>query len=149
MTQNKLDEFIEDVIKTLEDTRSIKDIRIIRDFQYTGPVNVDRGLFEIALLNLLKNAVQAIEESKKGDSIRISSTKENGLVRIEVSDNGPGIPKKILPHIFDPFFTTKGVGKGTGLGLSITHQIISAHKGNIKIHSKEGEGTTFTIRIPL
>lgn len=149
VTQNNLDEFIEDVIKTLEGTRLIKDIRIIRDLQYTGPVNIDRGLFEIALLNLLKNAVQAIEESKKGDSIRISSLKENGIVRIEVSDNGPGIPKDLLTRIFDPFFTTKEVGKGTGLGLGITHQIISAHKGDIKVYSKEGEGTTFTIRIPL
>lgn len=149
VTQNNLDEFIEDVIKTLEGTRPVKDIRIIRDLQYTGPVNIDKGLFEIALLNLLKNAVQAIEESKKGDSIRISSLKENGIVRIEVSDNGPGIPKDLLTRIFDPFFTTKEVGKGTGLGLSITHQIIIAHKGDIKVYSKEGEGTTFTIRIPL
>lgn len=149
VTQNNLEEFIEDVIKTLEGTRPIKDIRIIRDLQYTGLVNIDKGLFEIALLNLLKNAVQAIEESKKGDSIRISSLKENGIVRIEVSDNGPGIPKDLLTRIFDPFFTTKEVGKGTGLGLSITHQIISSHKGDIKVYSKEGEGTTFTIRIPL
>lgn len=149
VTQNNLDEFIEDIIKTLGDTRPAMDVRIIKNLQYTGPVNIDRGLFEIALLNLLKNAVQAIEESKMGDSIRISSFKENGLVRIEVSDNGPGIPKDLLTRVFDPFITTKEVGKGTGLGLSITHQIITAHKGDIKVHSKEGEGTTFTIRIPL
>ncbi|MFN3396289.1 MAG: sensor histidine kinase [Thermodesulfovibrionales bacterium] len=68
---------------------------------------------------------------------------------MEVSDNGPGIPEKILPQIFDPFFSTKEVGKGTGLGLSITYQIITAHRGEITVRSKEGEGTTFSIRIPL
>ena len=67
---------------------------------------------------------------------------------IEIADSGSGIPKENLSQIFDPGFTTKGVGVGTGLGLSICYQIISEHKGEIKVESREGQGTTFTIVLP-
>jgi signal transduction histidine kinase len=70
-------------------------------------------------------------------------------VIVGISDNGPGIPKDIIPRIFDPFFTTKPVGSGTGLGLSISHGIITEHGGSITVESAEGEGTTFTIELPL
>ncbi|MFN3396290.1 MAG: two-component system sensor histidine kinase NtrB [Thermodesulfovibrionales bacterium] len=73
-----IEEVIDNVIKTLEGMKSLSGIKIIKDINYSGPVNIDKGLFEIAFLNLLKNAVQTIEDSKKGDSIRISSLKENG-----------------------------------------------------------------------
>lgn len=145
----RIEEVIDEVIRNLKDMGPLGDIEIIKEFNYTGIVNLDRGLFEIALLNILKNAVQAIKETKKGNQIRIISSKENSIIRIEVSDNGPGILKKFMPHIFDPFFTTKEVGKGTGLGLSIAYRIITAHRGNIMVRSTEGEGTTFTIRVPL
>lgn len=148
MARVRLDECIDGVIKTLEGIRPLGGVRIIKDLEYVEEVNIDRGLFEIALLNILKNAIQAIEESKQGDSIRISATREDSVVRIEISDNGPGIPEKLVPYIFDPFFSTKEFGKGTGLGLSITHRIITAHKGEITVRSKRGEGTTFSIRLP-
>ncbi len=146
--QVNIENLVNDVIQTLNSVRPVRDIRMIKELQYKGPVGIDRGLFEIALVNLLKNAVQAIEESNKGDMIKISSSKENGLIVIGVSDNGPGIPKDLLPYVFDPFVTTKGFGKGTGLGLSIVHRIVIAHRGEITVKSKENEGTTFIIRIP-
>lgn len=148
ITSEKITEVIDGVIDALKGFKSLRDIEIIKEFNYTGTVNLDKALFEIALLNILKNAVQAIEEAKKGDTVRIATFKEDNLIKITVSDNGPGIPEKILPHIFDPFFTTKEVKKGTGLGLSMTHRIIIAHKGDISVLSAEGEGTTFTITIP-
>lgn len=147
-TSERIEDVVDNVINTLKDMKPLKDVKIIKELAYTGTVNIDKGLFEIALLNLLKNAIQAIEGSRKGDTVRIATHREGSLLKITVSDNGPGIPEKLLTYIFDPFVTTKEVGKGTGLGLSITHRIITAHGGDIRVSSKEGEGTTFTITIP-
>lgn len=97
-------------------------------------------------LNLLVNAGHAIGE--KG-VISIHSWQEEDLVCISVSDNGCGIPEENLERLFEPFFTTKEVGKGTGLGLSISYDIIQKHGGEIQVDSKVGQGTTFTIRLPL
>jgi signal transduction histidine kinase/ketosteroid isomerase-like protein/ATP:corrinoid adenosyltransferase len=70
-------------------------------------------------------------------------------VKISVKDNGPGIPQKVLDKIFQPFFTTKPTGQGTGLGLSLAYDIVKAHGGELKVATKEGEGTEFTIQLPL
>ncbi|MEE9193775.1 MAG: ATP-binding protein, partial [Thermodesulfobacteriota bacterium] len=72
----------------------------------------------------------------------------NGFVRVTLSDDGRGIPKKILDKIFDPFFTTKPEGVGTGLGLSVSLGIIKDHNGNIEVKSVENEGTSFNIQFP-
>ena len=78
------------------------------------------------------------------------SGKTNGeRVEISVSDNGNGIPKNIVDKILQPFFTTKPTGEGTGLGLSLAHEIVKAHGGELKVETKEGEGTKFIIVIPI
>jgi signal transduction histidine kinase len=69
-------------------------------------------------------------------------------VRLEVEDNGPGIPPEIITSIFDPFFTTKDVGQGSGLGLAITHEIITKHGGSISVESEPKKGTRFVITLP-
>ena len=97
-------------------------------------------------MNLLVNACHAIEG--KGE-ITIMTGTQNGSVNIEISDTGGGIPEDVVEKIFDPFFTTKPVGKGTGLGLSISHEIVKQHKGEIDVKSIPGEGTIFTIKIPI
>ena len=76
-------------------------------------------------------------------------TKKNNEICVEITDNGPGMPKDVLQKIFDPFFTTKEVGKGTGLGLSISYSIIEKLGGRIMVASEEGQGTTFTIYLPV
>ena len=76
-------------------------------------------------------------------------TKKNNEISVEINDNGPGMPKDVLQKIFDPFFTTKEVGKGTGLGLSISYSIIEKLGGRIMVASEEGQGTTFTIYLPV
>jgi len=103
------------------------------------------------MLNLLVNALQAIEAANRpeGGRIRISSRNVNGEMLIEVADNGTGISPEHLPKLFDPFFTTKPVGEGTGLGLSISHGIITGHGGRIEVNSRPGEGTTFRIFLPF
>jgi signal transduction histidine kinase len=97
-------------------------------------------------MNILVNAAQAIEKSGE---ITIETESKNGAVEVRISDTGSGIPKENLTRIFDPFFTTKEVGKGTGLGMNIAYNIIKKHNGTITVDSKVGEGTTFTIRLPI
>ena len=98
-------------------------------------------------LNLINNAAQSMED--RGTLSITSRSASNGAVEIAVSDTGCGIPDKVLPRIFDPFFTTKKVGEGTGLGLSIVHKIVRAHGGSIHVKTKVGEGTTFTVTLPV
>ncbi len=81
--------------------------------------------------------------------MNVSSKKDNGKVVIRVADNGNGIPQNIVDKIFQPFFTTKPTGQGTGLGLSLAYDIIKAHGGEVKVKSMEGEGSEFTIQLPL
>jgi signal transduction histidine kinase len=111
------------------------------------------GLSQV-ILNLIVNASHAIADRVKAHGIKgeivISSRVEAGYVFIDISDNGGGIPIEHRAKIFDPFFTTKGVGKGTGQGLTIARSIVSdGHGGKLDFSVREGEGTTFTIQLPL
>jgi two-component system, NtrC family, sensor kinase len=101
-------------------------------------------------LNLLVNAVQAIETTQRGDGrITITTDEKSGEILVEIRDNGCGIPEAHLPRIFTPFFTTKGVGDGTGLGLSITLGIVQDHGGRLQVESVAGEGTCFRVILPV
>jgi signal transduction histidine kinase len=84
-----------------------------------------------------------------GGTIHITTRRIPEGVRLEFTDDGPGIPEEIRSRIFDPFFTTKPVGVGTGLGLSLSHGIIERHGGRIAVESEPGQGTTFAIELPL
>lgn len=95
---------------------------------------------------LLVNASQAIKDNGE---IKIRTYIEDSYACIDISDTGCGIDQEHLSHIFEPFFTTKPVGIGTGLGLSVSHEIITAHNGELEVTSELGRGTTFTIRLPL
>jgi len=106
------------------------------------------------IVNLVVNAAQAIEEQKKKDGrmgkLTITSRREDNDIVVEIADTGGGIPDTIKDRIFDPFFTTKAVGQGTGQGLAISHTIIGEkHGGDITFTSAVGQGTTFTIKLPL
>jgi two-component system, NtrC family, sensor kinase len=107
---------------------------------------IDEHQVQQVLVNLVTNAVQAMSA---GGRLFISSRpgKSGQSVELTVMDTGKGIPPEFLPHIFDPFFSTKGEG-GTGLGLSVSYGIIKNHNGEIRVESKVGVGTTFTIELP-
>jgi len=111
-------------------------------------VNIDAHRIQQVLINLIINAVQAME---KGGNLRISASKQddNKIFYFEVQDDGEGISEEDLPKIFDPFFTTKNMGTGTGLGLSTSHGIIEQHGGRIEVSSKPGKGATFTVYLPI
>lgn len=106
------------------------------------------------LLNLFNNAFYAVTEKKLAHPegydpiVSVTTKKENGKVIIIVKDNANGIPQKLLDKIFQPFFTTKPTGQGTGLGLSLSYDIIKAHGGDLKVNTREGEGTEFIIELP-
>ncbi len=112
------------------------------------PVHGDGQSLSQVFLNLLINASE--HAVGKGGSIMVSAEEagEGNFVFVHVSDDGPGIPPHVLPYVFDPFFTTKPKGKGTGLGLSVSLGIIRQHGGDIRVESKPGQGTTFTVLLP-
>jgi signal transduction histidine kinase len=107
------------------------------------------------ILNLFNNAFYAVTEKKKLNipgyepAIFVSTNKIDGHISIHVKDNGNGIPHDIVDKIFQPFFTTKPTGEGTGLGLSLSYDIIKAHGGELKVQSKENEGSEFVIQLPI
>jgi len=98
-------------------------------------------------LNLLINTSEA--QQKGGGEIRISTSQLNGKIAVEIKDNGSGISKDDLKRIFDPGFTTKSKGTGTGLGLAICFQIVESHNGKIEVQSEVGNGTKFTVFLPV
>jgi two-component system NtrC family sensor kinase len=108
------------------------------------------------ILNLITNAFYAVNErlrqaqpdSHYEPTVSVTTKKSGGKILVSVKDNGNGIPQKVLDKIFQPFFTTKPTGQGTGLGLSLSYDIVKAHGGEIKVNTKENEGTEFTIKLP-
>lgn len=133
-------------LKIIEREAQSKNIRITTKFSpEINEVHIDQDRFNQVLLNLYLNAVEAMEDGGVL-SVALSREDDTQKVRITVSDTGAGIKKEDMVHIFDPYFTTKQ--SGTGLGLAIVHKIIESHKGEVKIESEFGKGTTVTITLP-
>jgi two-component system, NtrC family, sensor histidine kinase HydH len=139
-------EILEQTLKLLESELAKKNIAVEKNLGASLPrILVDRDQLSQAFLNLLLNALESMEGAGK---IRISM--ESGgaeVLAISISDTGRGIPKEDLERVFEPFFSTKR--KGTGLGLAIVHQIVESHKGEIQVESREGQGATFRITLPI
>lgn len=121
-------------------------IRIVRDYKVVPEIECYPGKLNQVFMNLLSNAIQAIPDQGE---IRISVRHIDPHVQIRISDSGIGMPKEVMHRIFEPFFTTKEVGLGTGLGLSISYGIIELHRGRIEVDSRVGQGTTFTVTLPI
>ncbi len=156
---NDINHIIEDTVRIVERPAYLRDIEITMDLDRTlPPIWIDADQITQVIMNMIVNAQHAVEE--KG-SIAIStrraaeprpstqSIEPIPMVEISIVDTGCGIPEKNLRRIFDPFFTSKDVGKGTGLGLSVSHGIVEAHGGVIEVQSKVGEGSTFSVFLPL
>jgi signal transduction histidine kinase len=123
--------------------------------QNIGTINIAAQDIGRVLLNLYNNAFYVVSAKKKQvldgyePTVNVTTKKLNGKVVISVKDNGNGIPQKVIDKIFQPFFTTKPAGQGTGLGLSLSYDVIKAHGGEIKVNTREGEGTEFIIQLPM
>jgi signal transduction histidine kinase len=132
-------------------------ITIEKDYDKTlEKINVVPQDISRVFLNIINNACYAAYDKKKKNSennfsptLRVSTKKYNGKVEIKIGDNGNGIPAEIADKIFQPFFTTKPAGEGTGLGLSLSYDIVTkVHKGELKVETREKEGTDFIISLP-
>lgn len=116
-------------------------------------VTCSEGEINQVFLNMIVNASHAIEAARsEGDplgTLHIAARRDGEDVVIQIQDSGCGMPPEVQARIFDPFFTTKGVGKGTGQGLALASNVVRAHKGSIAVDSTPGEGTCFSIRLPI
>jgi two-component system NtrC family sensor kinase len=144
----------------LQATDNHAGINIIKEYSDLPLIQCYPGQVNQVFMNLLSNAIDAVEEVGQEQSLESDQDRENRIwihtekddnyIKITIADNGIGIPEDIRSRIFDPFFTTKPIGKGTGLGLSISHQIIAEkHGGKLYCDSTVGEGTKFCIEIPV
>jgi len=127
----------------------MKGVNVVKHVNADLPeVQCDFKQIQQALLNVVGNASEAMVG---GGVLTMSVKRSTGgrTMEIRISDTGCGIPKTHLKNIFEPFFTTKEEGKGVGLGLSVVYGIVTRHRGTVEVESEPGEGTTFTIHLPL
>ena len=150
------DEYLRLAYQVLRGKNTSFNAKIKTDFDESiGKINIVPQDIGRVLLNLYNNAFYAVTEKAKqqADSyeptVLVTTKKLNNTIELTVKDNGNGIPQNIIEKIFQPFFTTKPTGEGTGLGLSLSYDIVKALGGEIKVETKENEGTEFIIQLPF
>jgi len=146
-----LNELVREMVSLMRSAASVRDVTVEERYAPELPwASVDANQFKQVVLNLLNNAAQAMP---KGGTLTISvgaavrETKRG--IEIKVKDSGVGIPRENLERIFEPFYTTKSPDEGTGLGLAVSYRIVREHDGVIEVESEAGEGTTFTVWVPV
>lgn len=138
---------LEDVLVLLGYEINRKQITLVRDYVDLPEVSVDSNAFKQVFINLILNAVQAME---KGGELRLSScTYAEAGVKFSIADNGPGISEELRDKIFEPFFTSRKDGEGTGLGLYICRKIVNDHGGDLRLKKGAGTGCCFEILLPV
>jgi len=144
LRKQDLNKVVESSLMEIEDEIEEELIEVRKDFQIDLPdVELDSDQFRNALLNIFRNALSAMPQ---GGKLGIRTFKEGDWIKIEINDNGVGIPSEDLLHIFDPFFTTKA--KTNGLGLTVAQEIIRRHNGGIEVRSQKEKGSVFTVQLP-
>jgi len=145
----EMNRVIDDALRVLHN--QYKNIPVTIEKRYEEALPPVEGNFANlgqVMINIIRNALQALPEGKGQITLTTGYRKQTDAVFIECADNGAGMPAALLNDIFKPFFTTKGVGRGTGLGLYISHEIIRRHDGRIDVKSEAGKGTSVTVEIP-
>jgi PAS domain S-box-containing protein len=146
---HKIHEIIDEVLNFVKQHAEVEHLEIIRKYDEEVPVILlDEKKIKQVFINLIMNAGHAIGGSGTIE-IRTNYDQPNESIQVQVSDSGHGISKADMKRIFDPFFTTKPTGEGTGLGLSVSYGIIKNHGGEITVESEPGEGSTFTVILPV
>jgi signal transduction histidine kinase len=137
---------IEQILELADDRINLNHIRVEKNYATEPcPITVDAEKMKLALLNIIVNAIEAMEKNK--GVLTLKTTREAKKCVIEIRDNGVGMTEDVLQNLFEPYFTAKA--KGNGLGLTNTQNIIYNHKGVIKVYSKPGQGSTFIIILDL
>src|SRR5208282_5426943 len=146
----RLNEIVKQTIALRDYELRLENISLTLDLEPgLPPVLADPQQLQQMVLNLLMNAEQALENGPGQGEIEVrTSSRRPHAVRLEVRDDGAGIPREALPRIFDPFYTTKQAGAGTGLGLSIVNAIAQEHGGEVSVESEPGRGATFVVDLP-
>ncbi len=148
LEERDINETVRKSLELMQNTLDISNVEVSTELGQGLPrVYIDDHQIQQVLVNLIVNAVHAMEH---GGVLKLATRagEDGQTVKVDVIDTGKGIAPEFLSHIFDPFFSTKGVG-GTGLGLSVSYGIIKNHRGNIRVESTVGAGTTFTIELPV
>lgn len=140
------DELIRKMVRTAEPARA-ENVQINMNLNcWDQRLTANEIQLSQMILNLILNGFHAMEP--EGGILTLSTNLDENHIHIQIADTGCGIAKEIQPKIFEPFFTTKETGKGTGLGLAIVAQVVEDHRGKIRVESKKGTGTTFTVSLP-
>ena len=128
----------------------VNNLKVVKKLDPLIPKTMlDFNQMQQVLLNLINNAQHAVASHRGHGTLTIATSARDGVIRLEVGDDGPGMPAEVLCKIFDPFFTTKAVGEGTGLGLSVSYGIVKDHGGRIWADSRVGDGTRIHIELPV
>ncbi|MCG6206565.1 sensor histidine kinase [Rhodopseudomonas sp. HC1] len=145
----RLDEIVHDALRSVADDLCSHRIQVVTHLCATAPVRADRIQLQQVVLNLMTNAVHAMAETVLAERRLVirSAVSPDGWARLTVEDRGRGMSDAVQARIFEPFFTTKQAGMG--VGLAICRSIVEAHCGSIEVRSTLGQGTTFTVRLPL
>ena len=154
LTSVSLNEVINEIIGLIEYSAEEKHIQVQKQFQENlTPILGDKHLLEQVALNLGLNAIAAMPNGGvltfNTGTIEFDSLLDEAAAYVQVTDTGIGIPSSVRDRILDPFYTTKITGKGTGLGLSVSNRIVREHGGVIEFESEEGQGSVFTIKLPI
>ncbi len=138
---------LKNILSLVEEQMRLQNVRIIKNLSSDLPrIKAHPSQMEQVFMNIVSNAQDSMPN---GGELRISTRKIDSGIGIAFTDNGCGISKESLDKVFNPFFTTKRPGRGVGLGLSVSYGIIREHDGEIEVESREGKGSTFTIRLPI
>ncbi len=143
---SNISEILDRTVNLVRYDKRFKNIQLVSNIENIPMLRINPDRVQQVFLNLMLNAIDAMPG---GGKLTVSMKRKGDSVEIVFSDTGAGIDEVIMDRIFDPFFTTKPFGRGTGLGLSICYGIIKEHNGTISVKSKKGEGTTFTISLPV
>jgi signal transduction histidine kinase len=126
--------------------RQRDDLQVRRDYQWDGPVWCYPELVGQVVMNLVVNALDAVDE--EGGTIQVVLRREGDAIRLEVADDGPGVPAELQELIFEPFFTTKAPAEGTGLGLAVSREIAALHGGALELEQRGDRGAVFVLTLP-
>jgi PAS domain S-box-containing protein len=145
LTETDLRRTLEDVALLAVPQANQQGIALVRDIADEPlVVRIDSDLIKQAVLNVVLNGIQAM--SDKGGTLTLSACRENGVVKIDIKDQGPGVPPEVRDKIFNLYFTTKK--GGSGIGLAMTYRVLQLHNGSVEFESRDGGGTTFHLRLP-